>query len=304
MARRRIVHEEEPEAEKEKRPSFKPTEFNETEFLQTENKSAKMIYISLGVAVVAGIVSFGLMRLFYALDTGLHFIIPVVSPVAFAVLVIYLFHRFGINVRTLEWKKWLENGFMYLLAWFVIWMLSMNPPISDFSDPQIQEPVMELKTVEGRNFTYFLGALYINNEVTDSYTPSVELDDIDQVLIYSVLTDNNKVHSDIEVYYKLDGSDVLIQDPASVGIYVEKDILFEPKEDLEDSIDETWLQTDPKAWDDDLWTVLLEMKEVRNGTLSWNNGSALNELDMKIVYRAWDSWGNDADREFTFKIAL
>ena len=126
MARRRIIHEEEVEEEKEKKPAFKPPKFDETEFLQTENKSAKMIYISLGIAVVAGLFSFALMRIFYSLDTDLHFTAPLVSPFIFAFLVVYLFKRFGINIKELEWKKWLENGFMFVLAWFVIWMLSMK----------------------------------------------------------------------------------------------------------------------------------------------------------------------------------
>ncbi|MBN1538563.1 MAG: hypothetical protein JW939_00325 [Candidatus Thermoplasmatota archaeon] len=306
MARRRIIHEEKAEEEKEKRPAFQPSEFNETEFLQTENKSAKMIYISLSVAVVAGILSFGLMRLFYYLDTGLHFIVPIVSPVAFAVLVLYLFHRFGIDIRELEWKKWLENGFMYLLAWFVVWMLSMNPPISDFSDPQIQEPVLELKTDGGRNFTYFQEWLYINELVTDSYTPSVDIEDVSQIMVYAVITDNGRFSSEIEVQYLSEGSYVLLEEEelASLGIQIRKDIGFEPDEDLEDKIDDTWLQTDPKAWDGYLWTVVLEMKEVKNSTLLMDSVDQDSVLDMKVVYRAWDRWDNEARKEFTFRIGL
>lgn len=305
MARRRIIHEEEAEEEKDKKPAFKPSEFNETEFLQTENKSAKMIYISLSVAVVAGILSFGLMKLFYHLDMGLHFIIPLVSPVAFAALVVYLFHRFGIDVKDLEWKKWLENGFMYLLAWFVVWMLSMNPPISDFSDPQIQEPVLELKTDGGRNFTYFLGGLYINDLVT-SHTPSVDIEDVTQVMVYTVITDNGRFSSEIEVRYLSGGSYVVLEekDLAFMGIEIKKDIEFKPDKDLEDKLDDTWLQTDPESWDGYLWTVVLNMKEVKNSTLLKDSVDQPGILDMKIVYRAWDGWDNEAEKELSFKIGL
>ncbi|MGA1792736.1 MAG: hypothetical protein ACMUHM_02195 [Thermoplasmatota archaeon] len=304
MARRRIIHEEEAEEEKEKKPAFQPSEFNETEFLQTENKSAKMIYISLGVAVIAGLASFGIMRILYPFDTGLHFTIPLISPVGFAILVVYLFGRFGIDIKELEWKKWLENGFMYLLAWFVVWMISMNPPISDFSDPQIQPPILELKTEKG-NFTYVDDFLFINEKVANNFTQS-HSDKIPQtsdVFVYCVITDNNKVDRvEINIQYLSDGSYVDIEDLAIAGITIGKDEIFEPMDELEDRVDETWLQTDPEAWDDHLWTVHLDMPLLRSANLTL--GAQDDIIQLKVSYNVWDTWENDAETEFVFKIRL
>ncbi|MGA1819851.1 MAG: hypothetical protein ACMUHU_02460 [Thermoplasmatota archaeon] len=304
MARRRIIHEEEVEEEKEKKPAFQPSEFNETEFLQTENKSAKMIYISLGVAVVAGLVSFGIMRILYPFDTGLHFTIPLISPVGFAILVVYLFGRFGIDIKELEWKKWLENGFMYILAWFVIWMLSMNPPISDFSDPQIQPPVLELKTAKG-NFTYIDDTLFINELVANNFTQS-HSDKIpltSDVYVYCVITDNNKVERvDITVQYLSAGSYIEFEDLSSAGITIDRDHVFEPTDELEDRVDNVWLQTDPEAWEGHLWTVHFDMSLLRSANLT--AGDQDDILQLKVNYNARDTWDNDADTEFIFKIRV
>ncbi|MGA1872430.1 MAG: hypothetical protein ACMUHY_02050 [Thermoplasmatota archaeon] len=308
MARRRIIHEEEEveEKEKDKKPAFQPKEFNETEFLQTENKSAKMIYISLGAAVVAGIVSFILMRVLYSLDTGMHFTIPLISPVGFAILVVYLFNRFGINVRELEWKKWLENGFMFLLAWFVVWMISMNPPISDFSDPQIQEPILDIKTVQGMNYTYVQGNLFINDQLNDYIPPSnIENQsienttiEIDHIVIHTVISDNNKVDRvEIKFQQKFDGAFVDIEEPGAIGINLTKDSEFVPKGDLEDEVDGTWLQTDPEAWKDNLWTIDIDAQKIKSEIPAVKDG-----WHLKVIYRVWDTWNNYSEKEYSFKI--
>ncbi len=300
MARRRIIHEEEVEEEKEKKPAFKPTEFDEKEFLQTEMRSAKMIYISLGVAVVAGIVSFILMRILYSMDTGLHFTVPIISPIGFALLVIYLFKRFGIEIRELEWKKWLENGFMYVLAWFVVWMLSMNPPISDFSDPQIEEPLLELKTIGGENYTYFMGTLYIDDVTPDTYKPSGDIPGVTQAYVYVPISDNQKIDKwEIELSHNVDGDWRAIDDPEDNGIYIGKNFTFEPKDDLKDQVKSLWIQREPDVWDGNLWTILLEMSEVGTSPLAVGD-----TLEVKAIYKVWDAKNNYSELEYIFKVGL
>jgi hypothetical protein len=238
------------------------------------------------------------MRIFYSLDTGMHFTIPLISPVGFAFLVIYLFKRFGINIKELEWKKWLENGFMYVLAWFVIWMLSMNPPISDFSSPQIQEPVLELKTVEGRNHTYFMGFLYINDQLSEEFKPSSEIDDVTQVFVYVPISDNNKVDKqEIDIYERSDGNWDLIEDIESVGIDIGNNFTFEPKEKLEDRVSDEWIQREAEVWEDYLWTVMFDIESLKNSTLDLEGG-----LDIRIHYKIWDTWDNYTEKEFLFRV--
>jgi hypothetical protein len=259
-----------------------------------------MIYISLGTAVAAGIFSFILMRIMYSLDTGMHFTIPMISPVGFAFLVVFLFKKFGIDIKELEWKKWLENGFMYLLAWFVIWMLSMNPPISDFSSPQIQEPVLELKTVEGRNHTYFMGFLYINDQYSEEFKPSSEIDDVTQVLVYVPISDNNKIDKlEMDIYERSDGNWDLIEDIERVGIHISKNYTFEPDDKLEDRISEEWIQRESDVWEDNLWTVMFDIENIKNSTLDLDGG-----LDISIHYKVWDTWDNFTEKEFDFRVEV
>ena len=309
MARRRIIHEEdekEQEKEKDAKPAFKPSEFNETEFLQTENKSAKMIYLSLGVAVLAGLFSFALMRLLYWLDVESFIIVPIVSPFLFAPLVAYLFKRFGINIKELEWKKWLENGFMYVLAWFVIWMLSMNPPVSDFSDPLIEDVVMQVETVDPSNktltYSYFLGVPYDSfGNLSSTMGPPEDIEDIRTVTLFATMTDNWKVDSwDIEVYERSGGEWVDISDRVGKTIEIGKNLTLEPEKDLKDALKDEWLQREPDVWEDHLYSVRLDLSD-RNligATYDLEDG----RIDMMVIFKATDPMGNGSELEFSFTI--
>jgi hypothetical protein len=309
LARRRIIHEEEEkeqEKEKDSKPAFKPSEFNETEFLQTENKSAKMIYISLGTAVLAGLFSFGIMRFLYWLDFNSFLLVPIVSPFLFAPLVAYLFQRFGINIRDLEWKKWLENGFMYVLAWFVIWMLSMNPPISDFSDPLIEDVVMEIQGVETAttNYTYsfFLGSAYnsIGNLTADPRSAD-DVEDVRAVTLYSSITDNWKIDSwDVEVYERTGGEWVDISERIGETIYIGKNLTLEPERDLKNTLKKEWLQRESSVWKDHIFSVRFDLwdSDLVRSTYDISD----DRLDIMVVFKARDSAGNRAELEFTFTV--
>ncbi len=309
MARRRIIHEEEEveqEKEKDSKPAFKPSEFNETEFLQTENKSAKMIYISLGVAVAAGIFSFGLMRLLYWMDVDNFILIPLISPFLFAPVVAYLFKRFGINIRELEWKKWLENGFMYVLAWFVIWMLSMNPPISDFSDPLIEDVVMEVRGIETANsnytYSFFLGSAFNSiGNLTTTPNSTDEIEDVRMITLYTTITDNWKVDSwTIEVYERTGGEWADISNRVGDTITIGKNLTLEPGKDLKDALKDEWLQRESDVWEDHLFSIRFDLTDFDHAKSTYDLDDG--RLDIMVVFKASDSAGNESELEYTFAV--
>ena len=295
MARRRIIREEEEDEEEESKPAFEPSEFDETEFLQTENRNAKMIYTSLGVAVLAGIFSFIIMRGIHMIqpDGTLHFIIPVISPVIFVPLVLKLFVRFGIDYKSMDWKKYAENGFMYFATWAAIWVLSMNPPLSDFSEPLIGEFV--LAEVEEDGVTKFH-----RNETPDSVDPVGGLE------LFTVITDNYKIEerifeidlisdSDERLLLRTDGEDVLKSDDEGYNISVRKvesNLTFTlDREDSDLLMESNWYGDSFEEWNGSLWMIRIDnLSEFRSGE--------------KLVFRIQveDSAGNSREREAEIKI--
>lgn len=295
MAKRRIVRPEMEEEEKEEKPAFVPPEFDETEFLQTENRNAKMIYLSLSIAVIAGIASFGLMRLVYLLmgDGNLHFILPIGVPLIFFGLVIYLFKRLGIDITNLDWKKWAENGFMYFATWAAIWIISMNPPLSDFSDPLIGDFIV--KTIDSNNEERY----YVNE------TPD-EINAVPSVEIFTVITDNYRIDDRMfKVYQINDGSEVVIfkqkndriddiSDVPDYNITVDKvsvNTSFTIEKDDSEIIknSDSWYGDDYDHWKGSLWSI------------SFGNMTGASErLQFRIEVRVTDKSGNESVLDLGF----
>jgi hypothetical protein len=296
VAKRRIVRPEMEEEEKEVKPAFVPPEFNETEFLQTENRNAKMIYLSLSVALVAGIVSFGIMRLVYALSDGgnLHFILPVGVPILFFGIIIYLFKRLGIDIHSLDWKKWAENGFMYFATWAAIWIISMNPPLSDFSDPLIGDFVV--KTIDSNNDERY----FVNQ------TPS-DINSVSSFQIFTVITDNYRIDDRIfTVYQMMDGVETKIfvkknnriEDITGVPDYnitiekVSDNLTFTIERDESEIIQnsDSWFGDDYNHWKGNLWSV------------SFGNMTGLSEnIQFRIEVKVTDKSGNESILDYSFE---
>ncbi|MFW3146719.1 MAG: hypothetical protein ACMUIE_07910 [Thermoplasmatota archaeon] len=302
MAKRRIIREEaEEHKEEDKRPAFKPSEFDETEFLQTENLSAKMIYISLGVALLAGLVSYGIMTASYYLGVGPHLILPIASPVVFVALVLHLFRRFGIDIKEVQWKKWLENGFMYALAWFVVWMLSMNPPFSDFSDPQIDDLVVVVETGSGKEVTYIHTDDQIIRYVDDvekEFQTISDQTDVTGVWIYTPITDNWDLEKvEVEIQENREGGWKTITDPGLDTIQIGWNDSFHPEKNVSRKVREEWLKRSRDVWKEHLYGVHFDFTDLSNKTYETDDG-----IYIKVIFTASDSRGNDAVREIDFKV--
>ncbi len=302
MAKRRIIREESEEEEPEedkKRPAFKPPEFDETEFLQTENRSAKLIYISLATALVAGIVTFGFMTLLHSMGVGGLFTIPLIIPVIFAFVAVYMFTRFGIDVKNLEWKKWLENGFMYVVAWFAVWLLSMNPPFSDFADPTIAEPLIEVMVADDHVYHYLGDDMYLDDKKTD-FISITDIEDIEEIRIYSTITDNWKLDEKSVIFQRQnsDGSWVNMEEGGSMNITIGRyDGDFDQDKNVSNKLDERWLISEDDVRSDHMYIVSLS---VANGSLS----STSEFENFRVVYSARDGKGNEARLEVPIRLKL
>jgi hypothetical protein len=302
LAKRRIIRKESEEPEKEeevKKPAFKAPDFDETDFLQTENRSAKLIYISLATAVLAGIVTFGLMTLLHITDIGGLFTIPLIIPVIFAGLTIYIYTKFGIDIRNLEWKKWLENGFMFTLAWFAVWLVSMNPPFSDFADPTIAEPLIEIEVGSGQVIHYIGDNVYIDDRKTE-FSPISDLEDVRTVRIYTTITDNWKLESkSIELLYKdAEGNWIELEEGLSMNLTLGRyDEELEVPDNVSDKLGEEWLISDDEVRKDHMYLISFQLTNQTQVGIS-------DILDLKAIYTAKDSRGNENIREVPIRLTF
>ncbi len=306
MAKRRIIRhegEEEEVEEEKKKPAFKPPEFDETEFLQTENRSAKLIYISLAVALVAGIVTYGLMTLLHSMDVEAKFTIPIVVPFLFIGVAVFIFGKFGIDVKNLEWKKWLENGFMYFVAWFAVWLVSMNPPFSDFAEPQISETFIEINLESGKVVNYVGDEMFINDNVT-TFQSMEDLEGVVNISIYATITDNWKLDSkDVTFEFKnRTGSWTILEEGGPTPVFVGKiKEVIDPTKRVNKVLDEEWLTSDDKVRSENLFKVRME---IGNETESWFIDHLKDGMSLRITFSAEDSKGNEAEKIFDFRLQI
>lgn len=306
MAKRRIIRhegEEEEQEEEKKKPAFKEPDFDETEFLQTENRSAKLIYISLSVAFFAGIATYGLMTLLHSMDVEAIFTIPLVVPLVFFAVTVYLFDMFGIDVKNLEWKKWMENGLMYFVAWFAVWLVSMNPPFSDFAEPQISETFIVIDLGSGRVVNYVGDQMFINDNGS-SFKSIEDLEGIVNITIYATITDNWKLEKDDVVleYKDSQGNWTELQSGGPTPVFVGKtDEILEPSKQVNKALDEEWLTDDDEVRSENLYKV--EMN-IGNETSNEFLDDLRDGMVFRVMFTAEDSKGNQAERTFEFRLKI
>ncbi len=290
MAKRRIVRPQaEEEVEKKVKPSFVPPKFNETEFLQGENRSAKMIYISLGMSVVAALFSFVLMMVLFELDVSSYRTIPIVIPIMCIPVGLFLFKKFGIDLKKLEKKKYFENGFMYAAGWVALFLITMNPPISDLSDPHISDVVVMGTNIDGDE------VWYLDEVVTDF--PDVNGSDVKSIEVYCLITDNWEVR-EVRITYQWnrDGSwaDIPESDQLDMEIAIDKvgnSTSFDVRKKDSEIMKDSWHGDDMDNWKGYL-------RRVTFGNLTSLDG----EMEFRIIYNARDLRDNSIRKEYTFRV--
>ncbi len=306
LARRRNIESEVKEKEEEEK-AFKPEVFNEVDHMQKENRSAKMLGISLGVAILAGVGSFLLMRFSLLIGGGFHFYLPIISPVLFFALVIYLFTRFGIVVRSLDWKKWLENGAMYVLTWFVIWMLSMNPPFTDLSAPVISKDLVQLDLENQMNISYIdYGGerkMIIGDETASEkeIAPIEDMNGLRNVSIFVVVTDNWDMDSvDLTLQRLVLGEWKEMTDHPALNISlgpVKDKTSFEPSKKEVKELKKVWSGGSEEIWEENLYGLRIEVRDPSSSDLR-------DQMDLRLLVKASDASSNKAEHEVLFSIKV
>jgi len=122
MAKKRRKHEEEEE--------FKLPEFDEREFLRKELVGARIMLVTVVLAVIAAIVS-------YAFTLSGVVVIAFFAGLALVFLLPYIVKLFRTETKGYTKRDWFGHGTTFFFAWLAIWVLLMNVPFADVTPPNL-----------------------------------------------------------------------------------------------------------------------------------------------------------------------
>ncbi len=113
---------------------FVPPEFDEREFLENDIFTTKVLGLVVVLAVVLGIFAYFLTSL---IGVAAGALLLFVSIGALGTIL----QIFRVNIADIEKKTMIGNYLTFIFLFLAVWIIAMNPPISDYADPEIGEPV-------------------------------------------------------------------------------------------------------------------------------------------------------------------
>ena len=115
---------------KEDEPDWVPPEFDEVGYMRQEIQGAHAAIATIGWAVIGAVVAL----LLYAVLPVLAFF----AGIAVGFGMYFVFPLIGINTDGFKRRDWVGHGITYFFSWLAFWILLLNPPFSDHTDPTIQ----------------------------------------------------------------------------------------------------------------------------------------------------------------------
>lgn len=105
-------------------------EFDEVSYMRREIEGARAAVVTIGWAVVGALVAFGL----YSVSSALAFI----GGIAVGFGLYFILPLLGIKTDSFKRRDWTGHGITYFFSWLAVWLILLNPPFGDFTDPSIQ----------------------------------------------------------------------------------------------------------------------------------------------------------------------
>lgn len=114
---------------KDDEPDWVPPEFDEAGYMRTEIESARVAVITIGWALLGALISF----LLYSVHPALAF----VGGIGVAFGLYFFLPMLGISILRFKRRDWIGHGVTYFFSWLALWILFLNPPFGDFTDPTV-----------------------------------------------------------------------------------------------------------------------------------------------------------------------
>ena len=117
---------------KEETPEWTPPEFDEVAYMRTEMEGARAAVVVIIWALAGAIISYAL----FALNLPL---VAFFAGLFFATLLYWILPMVKVHVKDFKRKDWAGHGITYFFSWLAFWILAINAPFSDFTDPTAGE---------------------------------------------------------------------------------------------------------------------------------------------------------------------
>lgn len=115
---------------KDDEPDWVPPEFDEVGYMRQEIQGAHAAVATIGWAVLGAVISL----LLFAVLPALAFF----AGIAVGFGMYFVFPLIGIKTDAFKRRDWVGHGMTYFFSWLAFWILLLNPPFSDHTDPTIQ----------------------------------------------------------------------------------------------------------------------------------------------------------------------
>lgn len=158
-------------------------EFDKEEYMKDEIIKGKSTLIAVALAPIFGVVSWFVFTLtedaFISLFAGL-IGVAMFKPI---------YQMFNIDIDKLGKKSWIKNFGVFFLTLLAVWIILMNPPFSNFADPEVTDVSMEIEVdgewvsledvenkTEGDSFSGRVVAEITDNREVDEESVEIRVD--------------------------------------------------------------------------------------------------------------------------------
>jgi hypothetical protein len=115
---------------KDKAKEWTPPEFDEVEFMKKEMRTAKATIIVVLWTLPAALISYGLSLAGVAVVAGF-------AGIGMMFLLKWILPLLKVDISGYKRKDWIGHGATFFFSWLAFWILLLNPPFADLTNPVI-----------------------------------------------------------------------------------------------------------------------------------------------------------------------
>ena len=160
-------------------------DFDREEYMKKEIIKGKSTLVAVGIAPFFSFVSM------YIFNITMDWVISLIVGMLGLILLKPIYDWIDIDLDKIGKKGWIKNGGVYFMTLLAVWVILMNPPVSDFTDPEITDIGIEI---------YHEGEWVAQDEI------EIDEDETYRIRIIAEITDNVAVDEErVEIDFERQG---------------------------------------------------------------------------------------------------
>jgi hypothetical protein len=178
----------------EKKEEFEwiPPEFDEKTFLKKDIEATRALIVTVIMCVVFAVIG-------YLVGVAVHFALGFVVVFVGIYLLRFVLPLARVNMDNIEKKSMLGNYLLFFFLFLGLWVLFMNPPFTDHTDPSIDSPLIWVQDLDTGEWTLM---------TQDNRATLIHVGDA--VNITAVITDNGDLMTPMIKVYPAGGTGTLM----------------------------------------------------------------------------------------------